>query len=200
MNTLGLIQKQGFTRYEFVLLKETLSVRQFTITGKKEWIVNLEHLGYKTILEKEGGMTIKLVSVFLGLCSILIVIANAADHSQHMNSWFWIALSTVNFWMATAMYFTPVSNELRLTGDSEELVFLSDKPTESAVREFVTEAINRSKKVLLRKYGTVDSDLPENLMLSQINWLLDAEIINNEVFKHLKANYYIDKQSRRIRN
>jgi chromosome segregation ATPase len=37
-----------------------------------------------SVNEKKQG--IKLVSVFLGLCSLLIVIANAADHSQHMNS------------------------------------------------------------------------------------------------------------------
>ncbi len=195
MEILRLEQKQGFAHYEYTLFKETLSVRQFTITGNKMWSVNLEHLGYKTILEKESGVMIKLVSVFLGLCSLLIVIANAADHSQHMNSWFWIALSTVNFWMATAMFFTPVINELRLTGDLEELSFLSDKPSERVVREFTDEVINRSKKALLRKYGTVDSDLPENLMIAQLNWLLDAEIIGIDELNSLKANYYKDKPS-----
>lgn len=84
MEIIRLIQKQGFAHYEYTLSKETLSVRQFTITGNKMWIVNLEHLGYKTILEKESGFMIKLVSVFLGLCSLLIVIANAADHSQQI--------------------------------------------------------------------------------------------------------------------
>jgi hypothetical protein len=195
METLRLVQKQGFAHYEYILFKETLSVRQFTLTGNKEWIINLERLGYQTILEKESGVIIKLVSVFLGLCSILIVIANAADHSQHMNIWFWIALSTVNFWMATAMFFTPVINELRLTGDSETLVFLSDKPSERDVSEFVKEVIHRSKKVLLRKYGTVDSDLPENLIIAQLNWLLIAEVISNEEFNSLKAKYTRSKQS-----
>jgi hypothetical protein len=112
-----------------------------------------------------------------------------------MNIWFWIALSTVNFWMATAMFFTPVINELRLTGDSEALVFLSDKPSERVVREFINEVINRSKKVLLRKYGTVDSDLPENLIIAQLNWLLDTDVISNEEFNCLKAKYTLSKQS-----
>jgi hypothetical protein len=195
METLKLVQKQGFAHYEYILFKETLSVRQCTITGNKEWIINLERLRYQTILEKESGITIKLVSIFLGLCSLLIVIANAADHSRHMNIWFWIALSTVNFWMATAMFFTPVINELRLTGDSEALVFLSDKPSERVVREFINEVINRSKKVLLRKYGTVDSDLPENLIIAQLNWLLDTDVISNEEFNCLKAKYTLSKQS-----
>lgn len=193
MKVLKLIQKQGFTRYDFLLMDDTLSVKQYTITGNKEWVVNLDHLGFKTILEKEASLIRKLVSLFLGLCSFIIVIANVADHSNHMNIWFWIALSTINIWLATAMYFTPVTNELRLVGGLEELVFLSDKPSEKEVREFVNEIIMRSKKVLLKKYR-IDPDLPENIMISQLSWLFEFGIIDNEEFNNLKANYYSYKK------
>lgn len=193
MKVLKLIQKQGFTRYDFLLMDDTLSVKQYTITGNKEWVVNLDHLGFKTILEKEASLIRKLVSLFLGLCSFIIIIANVADHSNHMNIWFWIALSTINIWLATAMYFTPVTNELRLVGGLEELVFLSDKPSEKEVREFVNEIIRRSKKVLLKKYR-IDPDLPENIMISQLSWLFEFGIIDNEEFNNLKANYYSYKK------
>lgn len=189
MNALKLIQKQGFTCYEFLLLDDTLSVRQVTITEHKEWIVKLDQLGYKTVIEKEASLIRDLVAVFLGLCSVLIVIANAVDHSNHMSTWFWMALSTINFWLATMMFFTPATNELRLVGGSETLVFLSDKPSEKKVREFLNELILRSKKVLLRKYG-IDPDIPEQLMISQLNWLLDMDVIDNEAFNVLRANYY----------
>lgn len=193
MKVLKLIQKQGFTRYDFLLMDDTLSVKQYTITGNKEWVVNLDHLGFKTILEKEASLIRKLVSLFLGLCSFIIVIANVADHSNHMNIWFWIALSTINIWLATAMYFTPVTNELRLVGGLEELFFISDKPSEKEVREFVNEIIMRSKKVLLKKYR-IDPDLPENIMISQLSWLFELGIIDNEEFNNLKANYYSYKK------
>jgi len=85
MKVLKLIQKQGFTRYDFLLMDDNLSVKQFTITENKEWVVKLDHLGYKTILEKEASLIRKLVSLVLGLCSLIIVIGNAADHSNHMN-------------------------------------------------------------------------------------------------------------------
>jgi len=189
MKALKLIQKQGFTCNEFLLLDDTLLVRQVTITEKKEWVLKLDQLGYKTVLEKEASLIRNLVAVFLGFCSVLMVIANAVDHSNHMSTWFWMALSTINFWLATAMFFTPVTNELCLVGGSEKLVFLSDKPSVKEVREFVDELILRSKKVLLRKYGT-DTDIPEQLMISQLNWLLDMDVIDNEAFDVLRANYY----------
>ena len=193
MKVLKLIQKQGFTRYDFLLMDDTLSVKQYTITGNKEWVVKLDHLGNKTSLEKEASLLRKLVSIFLGLCSLLMVIGNAVDHSSHMNIWLWIALSTSNLWLATAMYFTPSTNELRLIGGLEELVFLSDKPSEKEVREFVNEIIRRSKKVLTRKYR-IDPDLPENIMISQLSWLFELGIIDNEEFSILKATYYSYKK------
>jgi len=192
MNALKLIQKQGFTSYEFLLLDDTIAVRQVTITEHKEWVVKLDHLGYETVLKKEASLIRKLVAIFLGLCSllyVLIVILNNADHSNHMDTWSRIALCMINFWLATTMFFTPITNELRLVGDSEELVFLSDKPSEKEVREFVDEIIKRSKKVLLRKYSN-DPDLPENLMIAQLNWLLDSGVIDNAAFDVLKANYF----------
>ena len=192
MNVRKLIQKQGFKGYEFLLLDDTISVKQVTITEKKEWVVKLDQLRYKTIIEKESSLIRDLVAIFLGLCSVLIVVLNTADHSNHMNTWSKIALCTINFWLAITMFFTPAKNELRLVGGSETLVFLSDKPSEKEVREFVDEIIQRSKKVLLRKYD-IDRDLPENLMISQLNWLLDMDIIDNEAFDVLKAKYYSHK-------
>ena len=189
MNTLKLIQKQGFTCYEFLLMDDTIAVRQVTITEHKEWVVKLDQLGYEIVIEKEASLLRDLVAIFLGLCSMLIVIVNAADHSNHVNIWLCMALCMSNFWLATAMYFTPTTNELHLVGGAEKLVFLSDKPSEKEVREFVDEIIKRSKKVLLRKYGS-DPDLPENVMISQLNWLLDSGVIDNEAFDVLKANYF----------
>jgi len=93
------------------------------------------------------------------------------------------------------MYFTPVTNELRLVGGLEELCFLSDKPLERDVREFLEEIIRRSKKVLLRKYRT-DPDLPESIMISQLSWLFEIGVIDKEEFNDLKANYYSYKQTR----
>ena len=192
MNVRKLIQKQGFKGYEFLLLDDTISVKQVTITEKKEWVVKLDQLRYKTIIEKESSLIRDLVAIFLGLCSLLIVILNTADHSDHMNTWSKIALCTINFWLAITMFFTPAKNELRLFGGSETLVFLSDKPSEKEVREFVDEIILRSKNVLLRKYGA-DPDLPEQLMISQLSWLLDSDVINNDEFDVLKAIYYTCK-------
>jgi hypothetical protein len=85
---------------------------------------------------------------------------------------------------------TPVKNEIRLVGGIETLNLLFDKPSEREVREFIDEVIRRSKRVMLRKYGTVDRDLPEKVMFSQLAWLMDMEVITKEVFDQLKSEYF----------
>jgi len=189
MNALKLIQKQGFTRYEFLLLDDTLSVKQSTITENKEWVVKLDNVGYKTQIEKDTSYMKTGLFISMGLFAFLFVIGNVADHSSHLKTGWWITISIIYAWFAMTVFLSPLNNKLMLVNGSEDLVFLTDKPSEKEVREFVDEIILRSKKVLLRKYGT-DPDLPEQLMISQLNWLLDMGVIDNEAFDVLKANYY----------
>jgi hypothetical protein len=155
MNTLKLIQKQGFTRKEFILTDNTLSVKQFTISEKKEWIVRLEDIGHKTVVEKDTSYMKQGIYISLGLFSILFVIGNAADHSSHMKTWAWILLSMIYAWFAAVVYLSPLNNKLLLGSGPDAIEFLSDRPSEKEVQDFVNEIIKRSSLVLERKYGVI---------------------------------------------
>ena len=195
MNALTLIQKQGFIRNEFILMDETLSVKQFTITEHKELVINLEHIGHKTMIEKDTSFMRKALFLSMGLFSLLLVVVNAADHSMHLATWKWILWSSITAWFAIIVYLIPTKNKLCLVNGTEELALLTDKPSEKEVREFVDEIIKRSKKVLVRKYSP-EPDLPESTMLSQLNRLLGSRVIDQEEFNVLKANYYFYKETR----
>jgi hypothetical protein len=75
-------------------------------------------------------------------------------------------------------------------GGIETLNLLFDKPSEREVREFIDEVIRRSKRIMLKKYGTIDQDLPEKVMISQLAWLMDMEVITKEVFDQMKAEFF----------
>jgi hypothetical protein len=190
MNTLRLFQKQGFTRYEYILMADTIFVKQFTIKGYKDWVVNVETLGYKTIIEKDTSFMRIGFSFSSGLFSFFFVAVNAYDHSNNMKTWLWIAIGMLYALIAIALYLYPTKNQLLLVNGTNNLEFLSDKPSEKDVHEFVDEIIRRSKEVLLRKYGNIDPDLPENLIISQLKWLLDRGVIDYEEFNIRRANYY----------
>lgn len=152
--TIKLIQKQGYSHYEFLLTEETLSIKQYTISEHKEWTVRLEDIGHTTMIEKDTSHMKPGIFISIGLFSILFVIGNVADHSDHMPTWGWILLSMIYAWFATVVYLSPLNNKLLLGNGSNAVEFLSDKPSKSEVQDFVNEIIKRSKIVIKRKYGT----------------------------------------------
>ena len=149
-----LIQKQGYSHYEFILTDEALSIKQYTISEHKEWTVRLEDIGHTTIIEKDTSYMKPGIFISIGLFSLLFVIGNVADHSAHLPTWGWILLSMIYVWFATIVYMSPLRNKLLLGKGSETVEFLSDKPSKSEVQDFVNEIIKRSKVVIKRKYGT----------------------------------------------
>lgn len=153
MHTLNFIQKQGFTRHEFILTDNNLEIKQFTIVENKEWIVRLEDIGHHTTVERDTSYIKQILYISLGLFSLLFVIGNAADHSGHFKTWVWILLSTIWIWFAAVVYLSPLHNKLLLGNGSGAIEFLSDQPSEKEVRDFVDEIIRRSTLVIQRKYG-----------------------------------------------
>jgi hypothetical protein len=194
MNVLKLNQKQGFNHYEYILTDKFLSVKQSSLLVNKSYVVALENLGHKRIKKKDSGIMKISVSLFLLLSSFFFITINAYDHSKHMSTWLWMAIGILYGWLSTLMLLSPQDNELRLTNGNEDLVLLTDKPSEKEVNEFVDEIIKRSRDVILKKYGTVDADLPEKLMISHLNWLLQIGVIDNDEFNKKRAQYFTLKQ------
>lgn len=156
MNTLIFKQKQGFSHNEFMLTNDTLTIRQSTIAEYKEWRVRLEDIGRQTVVEKDTSFMKQGLYLSLGLFSILFVLGNVADHSSHLSTWVWMLLSVIWAWFATVVYLSPLNNKLILGSGSEVIEFLSDRPSELEVQNFVDEIHRRQAIILKRKYG-IDS-------------------------------------------
>lgn len=159
MKTLKLIQEQGFTRYEFTLTEERLFIRQSTVSEEKEWSVRVEDIGYRSVIEKDTSRMKQILYISMGLFAIVLVIANILDHSAHMKTWVWMLLGCVYAWFATVVFLSPLNNKLLLTGGTEEVEFLSDKPSKKEVHSFVEEVVERSKKRIFKKYGPGNNEV-----------------------------------------
>jgi hypothetical protein len=55
-------------------------------------------------------------------------------------------------------------------------------------------AISHYYLLKLEKYGTVDADLPEKLMISRLNWLNEIGILDDEELNKRREQYYNLKQ------
>jgi len=187
---MAFIQKQGFTRFEFLLKEDCISVKCYTVKEINHRTVSLDDLGHKIEIEKDSfWLTIGLF-LFFAFFTVIFILGNVADHSKQVSTWLWIAISMFSALISIFILTTPVKNEIRLVGGIETLNLLFDKPSEREVREFIDEVIRRSKRIMLKKYGTIDQDLPEKVMISQLAWLMDMEVITKEVFDQMKAEFF----------
>ena len=190
---MAFIQKQGFTRFEFLLKEDCISVKCYTVKEINHRTVSLDDLGHKIEIEKDSFWLTYGLSLFFAFFTVIFILGNVADHSKQVSTWLWIAISMFSALCSIFIITTPVKNEIRLVGGNESLSLLFDKPSEGDVREFIDEIIRRSKRLLLRKYGTIDTDLPEEIMISQWRWLMETEVITKETFDKKKAEYFLMK-------
>jgi hypothetical protein len=196
MRDLAFIQKQGFTMHEFILKEDRISVKSCSINGMKSRSILLDDLGHKTEIEKDSKwMGCGLFLLFFCF-PIMFITGNIVTHSEQVSTWLWITISMFSAFLSIFILTTPVKNEIRLVGGNESLVLLFDKPSEKEVRDFIDEIIRRSKRILLRKYGTIDPDLPEQQMISQLNWLFELEVITKDAFDKLKSEYLLMRSHR----
>ncbi len=189
MNTIKLIQKHILCYNEYHLDYKFLLVEERSGFEIKKRKIRLENIGHKLKIEKENELLIWIVFIFIGITSFLLVIGNAIDHSNHFSTWAWILMSISSIWLTTLFFLTPKTSKITIVSGSELVEFMLDKPSENAVRAFVDETISRSKNLLIRKYRP-DPDLPEEIVLHQLNWLRDREIISMDDFFNMKSDYY----------
>jgi hypothetical protein len=93
--------------------------------------------------------------------------------------------------------FSPLKKEIHLVGGSVGLTFFKDSPSLEEVNAFISEIISLSKQLLLNKYAKIDSELPEETMFTQLNWLKNRDLITEEEYQELKDEY---KNQRLLQN
>jgi hypothetical protein len=187
MKELILVQKQGTTYYKFILTDRYISVYQSTLMRDKTYCIKLEDIGHKTVQEVYSSIRLRiLVMVPLMTFSIGLLFLT--------NEWGWWLYSFFSYLFFSIAVFS--NNKLELIGGNVKLELLPDKPNTKTVNEFVIEIIRRSKEIYLYKYGTVDPDLPEEVMIHQLNWLCDLDILpEDELARRIDIYHNLRKTS-----
>ena len=81
--------------------------------------------------------------------------------------------------------------------NSTKIELFFSKYDENEVRLFADKIIEESNKYLLEKYGKVDKDLPIENQLSNLELLLNREVIDETKFQELK-NQLLGRENKTI--
>ncbi len=191
-------QKQGGKRKEFEIINETsLRVREKESGDLKEWSVSLESVGHNLVYVSATRKRLYIMASFMAAFLLFITAALflSDDISGNLPV---VVVAYVIFGSIIGLCFlSPLKKEIHVVGGGTNLTFFQDSPSADEVNGFIGEMIRLSKKMLLTKYGTIDPDLPEETMMSQLNWLKNRDLITEEDYRDLKKEY---KTQRLIRD
>ncbi len=184
-----LSQKQGLKRRDFEIIDDSIRIREKTLSGTKEWTISFENLGDQIYIEKNSKKGAILLASFFLAFTIFFVAVNVADGNKTVKPWVWIAIASFYALFAAIIFLVPNKREIHITGGLSTLSFFLDSPSHQEVMQFIGLVIDRSKTILIEKYGKIDPDLPEETMMNQLNWLKNRDLITNEKYRELKREY-----------
>jgi hypothetical protein len=190
-------QKQGGKRKEFEIIHETsLRIRQKESGEMKEWTVSLESIGHNLVYQSATRKRLYIMASFLAAFLVFITVALFLSDDFPGNLPIVIVSYLIFGLIIGLCFFAPLKKEIHLTGGIS-LTFFQDSPSTEEVNNFIGEVIRLSKKNLMYKYGRIDMDLPEETMMTQLNWLKNRDLLTEEEYRELKSEY---KTQRLIRD
>ncbi|PNW29474.1 hypothetical protein [Formosa algae] len=170
-----------------------LLIKKKSFLNSKEWTVDIESIGHHKIVEEYSRNGLRIV----GSCFILIALTSwiAFFVEDNLNGEFdgliWGGLFSVL--LGITCFKAPLNNFLILNGGYSNLKFFLDSPSREEVEAFADKLIVVSKNKIREKYSRIDSDLPEDTFMNQLNWLLNSKLINEEEYNEKKREYKISK-------
>ncbi|MFB9051748.1 hypothetical protein ACFFVB_01540 [Formosa undariae] len=187
-------QKRGSKTQEFELINDTeLLIKEKSFLNSKEWTVDIESIGHHKVIETHSRNGLRIVGSVFMLIAIISWVAFFVEENLNgeVDMLIWSGLFFIA--LGITCFKAPLNNLLILNGGYSNLKFFLDSPSREEVEAFVNKLIAVSKDKLREKYSRIDSDLPEDTFMNQLNWLLNAKLINEMEYDEKKREYKISK-------
>lgn len=182
-------QKQGLKRRTFELVGETLKMTYKTSSETKEWSVNLDSIGNDILVEKKSRKGSYFLGGFFLAFGLFFLAVYIAAGNDNLSIWAMITIGVFYLGLGALIFFTPLKNELHITGGFSQITFFLESPSRKEVEQFATELMVRSKKIILDRYSKIDTDIPEETMMNQLNWLRNRRLISDNEYEAKKNEY-----------
>jgi len=181
--------KRFLKKLNVELLENSIKIKHKTLFDYIEYEVYYENIeNKKTVIEEvnNGLVAISSVIFIVGLLYLF-------------GSYYKIALPLMLFSIVLIItIFNTKQRIIRIKNSSgANIQMFFDKSNENEVRDFADEIISHTNSYLLNKYGKIDKDLPFENQFSNIEYLRNRNVINEEKYQQLK-NQLLNKEGRTI--
>jgi hypothetical protein len=186
------IQKGLFSKREFQLTDQELSVKSYSPKEKKEFTIKLDTLGQEIYYQSEPPTIKNIVTAICGLVPVAITLAYFFAKEPPTGS---TTVVNIVLWtpMALLLFLSKGKNDVHIIGGQNTATFFRDIPNKETVDNFVKKVIEKSKDCIYKKYAKVDTDLPEEQQMSTFHLLYSRDIISETEYERLKQEYKTKK-------
>jgi len=188
-----LIQKRGEKIKEFELINDQLKIKEKRFLSSKEWSLDIEYIGHNILIENHSKIGVNIIGFFFVTIAILCWIGLLIEGNANGEFDGLIWGSFFMLFMGILCFKAPMDNKLILSGNNSTLTFFLDSPSRKEVEEYVNKLIAISKIKLVEKYSRIDSDIPEDIYMGQLTWLLNNNYINITEYEKKKDDYKVSK-------
>lgn len=180
-------QKYYLSKKCFELTDRKILIVEKSVFDEKEWEARYNELGLDIvkIKSREGIGNAVLFGGLLIVCSILTYQAftDGTDIKLAFLFLFFCIMWGTVFWWSIQKYF---SAHYVLSGGYKTLTFFINSPDEKTVKEFIDQIRERIKQNLKEELTHFDPDLSFEDQLSNIKYLKNIEVIEQEEFEFIR--------------
>ncbi|MGB6150455.1 MAG: hypothetical protein WBG48_00565 [Pricia sp.] len=184
---MNLHQRKLFKVREFTLHAGHLNVKSRDLTSSEELNISYEEIDISNIIKQKQTDNILLIITLVFGTFLIINILNPANYEGKGLFGVAIFLLIITFVSGLLTYTKSKNVFLIPTMKNGFLEIFKSKPNHVKVEEFVNELGKRINQYLRSKYGVIDTDMPPEPQLANIQWLKEREVITPEEFENLKS-------------
>jgi hypothetical protein len=182
-------QKLGSRRRTFELVGDKLKMTYKTSSGTKEWSVNIDSIGNDILIEKKSRRVSYWVGGFFLAFGLFILSVYIISGGDTLPSWAVITFGLFYLGVGALIFFTPLNNELHITGGDSQITFFLESPSRTEVEKFANELMAKSKRIIIERYSKIDVDILEETMMNQLYWLRNRGFISESEYESKKSEY-----------
>ena len=182
-------QKRGREFKHFELKKDKLFIKEKLSFSTKEYSINIEEIGFNKVIEIHSRKGIKILGSFFILLSFVFLYGSIFEESKNpeLGGLIWGFFGGLA--LGIACFKAPMNDSILLNGGDQTISFFLNFDSRNETEKFVDKLIEKSKESLIKKYTRIDTDLPSEVYMNQLNWLLNHHIINIDTYEEKKNEY-----------
>src|SRR5690606_4577876 len=184
---MNLAQRKFLKVNEFTLLEGSLNVKSRDLTSSQELNISYEEIDISNMIKQKKTDNILLI-ITVGFAIVLII--NLLNHDNYKDEGLFgvsIFLFIIRLISGLLTYARSKNIYLIPTAKNGYLEIFKTKPNKEKTEAFVNELDNRINQYLRSKYGTIDTDMPTEPQLLNLQWLKEREVISADEFENLKS-------------